>query len=294
MGHAVTHRLTYRNWWSFRRLSRQGRYAHSPTTSEPDKRTPNRRTPELLLIGLLCVSCTTPPQTYDEQIAASRAEKDAAFKSTSDSPIPAGERAGFQGLVYFDVDPLFRVPAALAETPMSTQIIEMDTTDGNRERMRVIGKLEFTLAGERRSLTAFVPERAQTAERLFVPFRDATNRGETYGGGRYLDLQRSSTGLYDLDFNRAYNPFCVYDAQYVCPLPPRENALPIAIRAGEQMPRGTIVSFGGSGVRRFGSSRVRFGRVRARESDRRRVPRHEAPQANLRTSEPPNLRTTGS
>ena len=191
-----------------------------------------------LALVLTCAGCSEPPRSYDEQIAASRAEKDAAFKSTSDSPIPAGERAEFQGLVYFDVDPVFRVPAALAETPMSTQIIEMDTTDGNRERMRVIGTLEFTLAGERRSLTAFVPERAQTAERLFVPFRDATNRGETYGGGRYLDLQRSPTGLYDLDFNRAYNPFCVYDAQYVCPLPPRENALPLAVRAGEKMPSG--------------------------------------------------------
>jgi hypothetical protein len=191
-----------------------------------------------LALVLTCAGCSEPPRTYDDQIAASRAEKDAAFKSTSDSPIPAGQRADFQGLAYFDVDPAFRVPAALAETPMSTQVIEMDTTDGNRERMRVIGKLEFTLAGERRSLTAFVPERAQTAERLFVPFRDATNRGETYGGGRYLDLQRSSTGLYDLDFNRAYNPFCVYDAQYVCPLPPRENSLPLPIRAGEKMPRG--------------------------------------------------------
>lgn len=121
---------------------------------------------------------------------------------------------------------------------MSSQVIEMDTTDGRRERMRVIGRLEFTIAGERRTLTAFLPETAQNRERLFVPFRDATNREETYGGGRYLDLSRSPTGLYDLDFNRAYNPFCVYDAEYVCPLPPRENTLPLAIKAGEKMPRG--------------------------------------------------------
>ena len=190
-----------------------------------------------LALLVLCAGCTEPAKSYEQDVTAWRAEKDAAFRTTDDSPIPVGDRAAFQGLVYFDVDPAWRVPAALAETEMSAQTIEMDTTDGKRQRMRVIGRLEFTLAGERRTLTAFVPESAQTAERLFVPFRDATNRAETYGGGRYLDLERSSTGLYDLDFNRAYNPFCVYDAQYVCPLPPRENALPLAIRAGEKMPK---------------------------------------------------------
>ncbi|MDQ3169386.1 MAG: DUF1684 domain-containing protein [Acidobacteriota bacterium] len=202
-----------------------------------------------LVVALVCAGCSEPARTYAEEIAAWRAEKDAAFRTTDDSPIPAAERAAFQGLVYFDIDPALRVPAALAETEMSSQTIEMDTTDGKRQRMRVIGRLAFTLAGERRALTAFVPESAQGAERLFVPFRDATNRAETYGGGRYLDLQRSSTGLYDLDFNRAYNPFCVYDAQYVCPLPPRENALAIPIRAGEQMPRGKQFAVRGSNVR---------------------------------------------
>ncbi len=199
-----------------------------------------------LVVALVCAGCSEPARTYAEEITAWRVEKDAAFKTTDDSPIPAAGRAAFQGLVYFDIDPALRVPAALAETEMSSQTIEMDTTDGKRQRMRVIGRLEFTLAGERRALTAFVPESAQSAERLFVPFRDATNRAETYGGGRYLDLERSSTGLYDLDFNRAYNPFCVYDAQYVCPLPPRENALAIPIRAGEQMPRGKQFGVRGS------------------------------------------------
>lgn len=196
-----------------------------------------RRTPVLLLC-LLAAGCSTPPQSYDQRIASWRAEKDAEFKSGSDSPIPEAERRTFEGLSYFDVDPAYRVAAALAESEMSSQVIEMDTTDGRRERMRVIGRLDFTLAGERHTLTAFLPETAQNRERLFVPFRDATNREETYGGGRYLDLSRSPTGLYDLDFNRAYNPFCVYDPEYVCPLPPRENTLPLAVNAGEKMPQG--------------------------------------------------------
>lgn len=200
-------------------------------------RTSNRALRTLALV-VATAACSPSPVSYEEEIAGLRAEKDAAFRAGDDSPIPAGARAGFTGLRYFGIDPAFRVAAALAESEMSTRVIEMDTTDGTRQRMRVIGTLEFTLAGERRTLTAYVPETARDTRRLFVPFRDATNRAETYGGGRYLDLERSSIGLYDLDFNRAYNPFCVYDTQYVCPLPPPENTLPIAIRAGEQMPAG--------------------------------------------------------
>jgi uncharacterized protein (DUF1684 family) len=190
----------------------------------------------LALLILSAPGCSEAPKSYEEEIAAWRSHKDAEFRSGSDSPIPEAQRASFAGLRYFDIDPRFRVPAALAESAQSSQIIEMDTTAGNRERMRVIGKLEFTLNGHKRELTAFVPEAAIDARRLFVPFGDATNRRDTYGGGRYLDLSRSATGLYDLDFNRAYNPFCVYDVRYECPLPPRENKLTIEITAGEKMP----------------------------------------------------------
>lgn len=189
------------------------------------------------LLLAIVAACTAAPLSYEDEITAFRAEKDAAFKTGSDSPVPPAARAGFTGLRYFDIDPTYRVPAALVESPQSNIVIEMDRTDGQRERMRVIGQLEFTIFGERHTLTAFLPESATNRNRLFVPFRDATNRDETYGGGRYLDLPRSSTGLYDLDFNRAYNPFCVYDPEYICPLPPRENTLPLAIEAGEKMIR---------------------------------------------------------
>jgi uncharacterized protein (DUF1684 family) len=192
----------------------------------------------LFLLVAALAACSEKPKTYADEIAEFRAVKDASFKSDGDSPIPEAKRASFQGLRYFDLNPRLRVPAALTESPQSSEIIEMDTTAGNRDRFRVIGRLEFTLDGRKHTLTAFVQERATDARRLFVPFGDTTNRKETYGGGRYLDLERSSIGIYDLDFNRAYNPFCVYDVRYECPLPPRENRLPVEIRAGEMMPPG--------------------------------------------------------
>jgi uncharacterized protein (DUF1684 family) len=67
-----------------------------------------------------------------------------------------------------------------------------------------------------------------------MPFRDATSGQETYASGRYIDLKENTSGVYDLDFNRAYNPYCAYNSTFSCPVPPAENVLKVPIRAGEK------------------------------------------------------------
>ena len=71
-----------------------------------------------------------------------------------------------------------------------------------------------------------------------MPFRDATSGKESYGAGRYLDLEaetdRTADGLWILDFNEAYNPWCAYSKNYVCPFTPPENWLTVPVRAGEK------------------------------------------------------------
>ncbi len=69
---------------------------------------------------------------------------------------------------------------------------------------------------------------------LFMPFRDATSGQETYASGRYIELKENTSGIYDLDFNRAYNPYCAYNSEFSCPVPPAENILKVPIRAGEK------------------------------------------------------------
>ncbi len=69
---------------------------------------------------------------------------------------------------------------------------------------------------------------------LFIPFRDATSGKETYGAGRYLEVEVNPSGRYVLDFNLAYNPYCAYSDLYICPLPPGENWLRVEIRGGEK------------------------------------------------------------
>jgi uncharacterized protein len=156
------------------------------------------------------------------------------MRESSESPVPAASRATFPPLPYYDVDPEYRVPAALRLEPTGA-VIELPTSTGQRRKMRRVGTLTFTLKGQSLSLAAFADASSNDVSRLFVPFGDLTNGTETYPGGRYLDLDRTATGIYDLDFNRSYHPFCVFNKEYDCPYPPRENRLPVPIRAGEKL-----------------------------------------------------------
>jgi uncharacterized protein len=184
-----------------------------------------------LLIALAAACSRTA--TYPEQIAAFRADKDRFMRESRQSPVPDERRGEFPPLKYFPIDPSYRVPAAL-RIARGEQIVMMPTSTGENRRMRRIGTLAFTLRGEPLTLGAFVEADDTDLRRLFVPFGDLTNGTETYPGGRYLDLDRTATGLYDLDFNKAYHPFCFYNPKYDCPYPPAENRLKVPVRAGER------------------------------------------------------------
>jgi len=187
-----------------------------------------------------CTSGPPPPvdsRPYEEQVASARAQKDADFRATNNefSPIPPGDRNSFAGLSYYPVRPEYRVPAARTEVRSNPPVvIELPNSSHELERKIKVGMLSFTLGGAPYSLAAFA-ETSGDIQRLWVPFRDLTSGLESYAGGRYLDLDRTATGFYDLDFNRAYHPYCVYNPSFVCPYPPRENQLDVAIRAGERL-----------------------------------------------------------
>lgn len=187
-----------------------------------------------LVVAVCLAACTAAPEPAAPDVAAWRAEKDRYLRESPDSPVPAGKRASFPPLPYYAIDPAYQVPAALTVAP-GDDVLELPTSTGKRRKMRRIGTLKFTLKGQPLTLTAFVDAGTNDVRRLFVPFGDLTNGTETYAGGRYLDLDRTATGIYDLDFNRAYHPFCVFNAEYDCPYPPRENRLQTAIRAGEKL-----------------------------------------------------------
>jgi uncharacterized protein (DUF1684 family) len=174
------------------------------------------------------------PENYAQEIAARRAEIDRFMRGSPESPIPAEKRAAFPPLSYYPIDESYRVPAALRPEP-GGEIIQLSTSTGQPRRMRRVGVLAFTLKGQALTLVAFGDLDDPGLRRLFVPFGDLTSGTETYQGGRYLDLDRTASGVYDLDFNRAYHPYCVFNPTYECPIPPRENRLKVPVRAGETL-----------------------------------------------------------
>jgi uncharacterized protein (DUF1684 family) len=189
---------------------------------------------------ILLVGCSSGPSapdsaSYVETLSAARAFKDQDFRENPESPIPADKRDAMLPLQYYPIDQAYSVPAALSLAEQRP-VFEMPTSTGRPRRMQLVGTLEFTLQGQPHSLGAFVPEGTQQIIDLFVPFADMTTGAETYPAGRYLDLAPTSTGFYTIDFNRAYNPYCAYNATYECPFPPPSNRLKAAIRAGEKQP----------------------------------------------------------
>lgn len=112
---------------------------------------------------------------------------------------------------------------------MTGDTITLDTSTGETRVFRRAGFLNFPVDGKPAKLTLFVDSNG-----YFLPFRDATSGTETYGAGRYLEPEESG-GKIRVDFNYAYNPYCAYSEHFSCPLPPRENWLTVAIRAGEKV-----------------------------------------------------------
>ena len=191
--------------------------------------------PALLFLVTLSACSSRPPdepKDYVGKVAAERAAKDGAFAATDD-PIPTARHAQFLPLAYFPIDPDYNAAGALKPIDDKT-IYEMPTSTGANRKMRRVGSLEFTLKGQPMKLLAF-NEIGTDPGSLFVAFSDLTNGTETYAAGRFMDLVRNRTGIYEVDFNRAYIPYCYYNPTYECPYPPPENRLKIPIRAGEKM-----------------------------------------------------------
>ncbi len=190
----------------------------------------------LLLVAMLA-ACAPSPADDDarflKDLEAFRAAKDQAVQE-GDSPVPPDKRQALLPLAYFPASTAYRVPAVLRVSPERVSI-EMPTSTGQRRTMQHVGTLEFSVRGQSLSLGAFVEAGSRDLNRLFVPFTDLTSGTETYPAGRYLDLDLTRTGIYLVDFNRAYNPYCYYNPTYDCPYPPRSNRLKMPIRAGEKV-----------------------------------------------------------
>ena len=152
------------------------------------------------------------------------------------SPLPEAERENAAGPSFYVYAPEWRLVGDLERFKGAEQkFVQMAATRGKTQDYLVYGRVPVTSGADTVKLVVYRP--LEHPDQFFIPFFDKSNGDETYGGGRYVHLDSLDTHKFILDFNNAYNPYCAYDTTWICPLPPPENRLPFAVRAGMLAPK---------------------------------------------------------
>ncbi len=189
-----------------------------------------------LLLGLiLLLSCSSQKKSaYPPDILSFQNELRTQFENPDTSPLKGEEFQYFKGITFFPIDLKYRVVAKMVPSEIE-EFIEFTTSNNDLQTYKLYGKLYFQIDDEPLELTAYQPTTHDEYEDyLFIPYNDLTNGLNSYGGGRYIDLnvrdiQKESVVL---DFNKSYNPYCAYSQYYSCPIPPANNYLNTEILAG--------------------------------------------------------------
>lgn len=190
-----------------------------------------------LLILLLMTGMSCFAQDYKAQIDQFRQGYMNDFLTDANSPL---KKDDLKNLRFYDADSTYRVTCKVSLLSNQTNF-RMPVFHGTGSQYVKYALLKFTLKGKPMELTVYksihLSQNPMFSTYLFLPFTDDTNGQETYGGGRYIDLKTTDFKGDELvvDFNKAYNPYCAFSANYSCPKPPDENRLNIAVKAGEKL-----------------------------------------------------------
>ena len=189
----------------------------------------------LSIVIIFSFSCREEKRYQDVNLTEYQRQVNNYFKDASVSPLKPKDLRNFQGLDFFEFDSIYVVKSKIVETKESLPF-KMKTTTDIPANVRKYADLFFQITNKEFELSVYENLEYEGVEGyanyLFLPFLDETNGNETYGGGRYLDLYLNGTDSIIIDFNRAYNPKCVYDENFSCPIVPRKNFLNIRIEAG--------------------------------------------------------------
>jgi uncharacterized protein (DUF1684 family) len=174
-----------------------------------------------------------PMGRREEKIRIFREKRDLFFKKDPNSPLKEGAKRNFKSLVYYPIDLKYAIVGSIEKYPTEPKPIYVNLpTNKEREKKYVkYGRFKFKIDNKEYILHIYRPLGGGD---LFLPFKDKTSGIETYPEGRYLNIEPMPDGKVLVDFNRAYNPFCEYNEKFTCPFAPKENWLPIEIRAGEK------------------------------------------------------------
>ncbi|MDO3426597.1 DUF1684 domain-containing protein [Chryseobacterium sp. APV1] len=172
----------------------------------------------------------------ESEIKKFQKELNAEYVNPKETPLRGDNFKNFKQHPFFPISLKFRITAKFEKTE-NAEPFDLPTSSGKTKPYREFGKATFQLDGKSYTLTIYqsldLIKQKKYKDHLFLPFRDATNEKETYGGGKYLDLTIPKGKTIILDFNKSYHPYCAYNAyDYNCPVVPEENKLPVEIRAG--------------------------------------------------------------
>jgi uncharacterized protein (DUF1684 family) len=191
----------------------------------------------LLVVAVLATGCEESGSSagYEQTVMQERVQRDMQMREKN-SVLAPKYRDTFKGLDYFAVDSTYRYEVPLRTRPSPDTVMLAESTGRIREQVR-LGRVTVPLPSGDAQLAVFKGEGDDPRGRLWIPFADATNGDATYKAGRYVDLRRTDGDSVAIDFNRAYNPTCVYNPEYACPLPPEENEIGAPIPVGEKTPK---------------------------------------------------------
>jgi len=187
----------------------------------------------IIPLGLLVFIFTQSGGSSDEYIAEIqkfREDKHDFLKTSQGSPF-VQKKIEYIPVTFFPPNPDFKVRAKL-ERLTTRETVTIANSDGTDVKYLKFAYARFKLGGSDHSL--LILKALGFGNLYLTAFLDETSAVSTYGGGRYLDLVVGKSDQIEIDFNKAYNPYCAYSAEYLCPLPPRENYLQVAIEAGEK------------------------------------------------------------
>jgi uncharacterized protein (DUF1684 family) len=173
------------------------------------------------------------PEDYIEKIETERERQFKYIRFNVESPLTEEQKRGLQSLTFYPIDPAYRVKARLLPIEIK-KIREVPLTDGSTERYLEHSFAVFELGGKTNKLLLMQSLNESEMRNFFLAFADETSGKETYGGGRYLNVRQDGKNSITIDFNLAFNPYCAYNPDFACPLPPRENILEIALPVGEK------------------------------------------------------------
>ena len=186
--------------------------------------------PIIALLAYYSIPSSKPVEEKGADVEKFRREKDETLRNSDESPIK--DKAAFKGLNYYPFNKEYIVDFVL-EKAAKAETVELKMTDGTTEKLIFFGFIKAKFKSFSLKLKLYQHEDGN----FFLPFKDKTAPTETYGGGRFLDLPLTNikNNRLRVDFNLAYNPYCAYNEDFACPIPPAENTLPIRIEAGEKI-----------------------------------------------------------